>query len=140
VLSLSLANAYIGGTLLNGGTLDLKVLGAAGVGLITFGTGAETLMMEKAALSNVPGTTLNNFANIIQVTGVGDIIDLAGLTFAKKANVSYNTNTDILSVVSGGVTDNLTVVAPHGATFALSSDGVLGTDVTLIGIGHTGHA
>jgi hypothetical protein len=61
------------------------------------------------------------------------------LTFAKNAKVSYAPNTDVLAVTSGGVTDNLTVMAPHGATFALSSDGALGTDVTLIGIAHTGH-
>jgi autotransporter-associated beta strand protein len=143
VLTLSHANAYIGGTLLDGGTLDLAALGAASVGQITYGsTGTETLMIENAALSNAPGTTVNNFANIIQVTAVNDIIDLAGLTFSKKAHVSYDPNTDLLSVTSGGVTDNLTaVVAPHGATFALSSDGALGgTDITLIGIAHTGHA
>jgi hypothetical protein len=125
-----------------GGTLDVAVLGSAGAntGAITFGAGTtETLKLESAALSPV-SSTVNSFGNPIQVTGVNDIIDLAGLTFSKKAHVSYDPNTDLLSVTSGGVTDNLTVVAPHGATFALSSDGALGTDVTLIGIAHTGHA
>ena len=78
-------------------------------------------------------------ANFIQVTGVGNIIDVAGLSFDKHAKVLYDPNTDLLSVTSGGVTDNLTVAAPHGATIALSSDGALGTDVTLIGIAYTGH-
>jgi hypothetical protein len=123
---------------INGGTLDLAALGAAGAGQITFGAGTETLMIENAALFH-DSSTSNSFGNLIQVTGVGDIIDLAGLTFAKNAKVSYNPNTDILSVTSGGVTDNLTVVAPHGATFALSSDGAQGTDVTLVGVASPGH-
>ena len=72
--------------------------------------------------------------------GVNDIIDLTGLTFAKNAKVSYNPNTDQLAVTSGAVTDTLTVVAlPGGTTFAISSDGALGTDITLIGIATSGH-
>jgi autotransporter-associated beta strand protein len=134
VLTLSQSNnTYADGTFLNGGALDVAALGAAGTGQITYGTGVETLKIENVALSPV-SSTVNSFGNPIQVTGVGDIIDLTGLIFAKKATVSYNPNTDLLSVSSGGVTDNLTVAAPHGATFALSSDGTHGTDVTLIGI------
>jgi autotransporter-associated beta strand protein len=138
VLTLSHSNAYSGGTLLNGGTLDVAVLGAAGAGQITFGAGTEILKIENPALSHLTGT-LNSFGDPIQVTAVGDIIDLTGLSFAKHAKVSYSPKTDILSLTSGGVTDMLTVVAPHGATFALSSDGSHGTDITLIGIANTGH-
>jgi VCBS repeat-containing protein len=85
-------------------------------------------MIENAALSPLT-STLNSFGNPIQGIGVGDIIDLAGLTFAQDAKVSYDPSTDILSVTSGGVTDDLTVVVPQGVTFALSSDGSKGTDV-----------
>jgi autotransporter-associated beta strand protein len=141
VLTLAHSNAYSGGTLLNGGTLDVAALGAAGAGQITFGansTTGEILKIENAALSHVT-SALNSFGNPIQGIGVGDIIDLTGLTFAKNAKVSYNPNTDQLAVTSGGVTDALTVVAPQGATFALSSDGALGTDITLIGVAHSGH-
>ena len=138
MLTLSHSNAYSGGTLLNGGTLDLAALGAAGAGQITFGTGSEILKIENAALSPVT-SAINNFGNPIQGIGVGDIIDLPGLTFAKTAKVSYSPNTDQLAVTSGGVTDALTVVAPHGATFAISSDGSHGTDITLVGIANTGH-
>jgi autotransporter-associated beta strand protein len=138
VLTLFHSNAYSGGTFLNAGTLDLQVLGAAGAGQITFGAGAEILKIENAALSPLT-SSLNSFGNPIQVTAVGDIIDLTGLTFDKHAKVSFDPKADILSVTSGGVTDNLTVVAPQGATFALSSDGANGTDVTLVGVAHTGH-
>jgi autotransporter-associated beta strand protein len=139
VLTLSHSNAYSGGTLINGGTLDLAALGAAGAGQITFGTGSQILKIENAALSPVTNT-INTFGNPIQGIGVGDIIDLTGLTFAKGAKVSYNPNTDQLAVTSGGVTDALTaVLAPQGATFALSSDGANGTDITVVGVAHGGH-
>jgi hypothetical protein len=139
VLTLSHSNAYSGGTLLNGGTLDFAALGAAGSGQITFGANSEILKIENAALSAVTGT-LESFGNPIQGFGVNDIIDLTGLTFAKNAKVSYNPNTDQLAVTSGAVTDTLTVVAlPGGTTFAISSDGALGTDITLIGIATSGH-
>jgi len=139
VLTLSQSNnTYLGGTFLNGGTLDVAALGAAGAGQITFGgPSTDILKIENAALS--PVGTVNSFGNHIQGIGVGDIIDLAGLAFAKNAKVSYAPNTDLLSVTSQGVTDNLTVAAPQGATFALSSDGAHGTDVTLVGVANGGH-
>ena len=137
-LTLSQVNTYSGGTSLNGGTLDLAALSAAGTGAITFGDGTEVLKIENAALTAV-SSNQNTFGNLILDIGVGDVIDLAGLTFAKNAKISYNPKTDILTVTSGGVTDTLTLVAPQGAQFALSSDGSNGTDITLIGVAHEGH-
>jgi autotransporter-associated beta strand protein len=137
-LTLGHVNAYSGGTLLDGGTIDLAVLGAAGPGSITFGAGGgETLQIANAALSVVT-PRLNNFGNTIQSLGANDIIDLDGLVFAKHASVSYDATTDLLKVASGGITDTLTLTTtatkPVSGNFQLSADAQGGTEITLIGI------
>lgn len=117
-LTLSNTNTYSGRTVINGGTLDLAALQAAGVNSISFGAGSDTLKIENAALAAEP--SVNSFGNAIQGFGVGDIIDLTGLTFAKGATASYNPHTDVLTVTSGGVADTMTLIHP-GATTSLSS-------------------
>ena len=74
-LTLSDANSYSGGTSLDGGTLDLAALGAAGTNAITFATGIDTLKIEAAALSD------HTFGNTINSLSFGDVIDLLGLPF-----------------------------------------------------------
>ena len=128
-LTLSHSNSYSGGTSLQGGTLDLSALKAAGTSSITFGTGSESLKIENAALS------ADNFGNTVQSFGSGDAIDLTGLIFATGAAATYNTSTHILAVTSGGVTDTLHLADPAGAMFAVSGDGASGTKVTLAGVG-----
>jgi len=108
------------------GTLDVAALGAAGTGAITFAHGTETLAIENAALSN------HNFGNSIVNFSTGELIDLAGLTFAQGAAASYDSTTHILSVTSGGVTDKLTLITPGVGTFRPINDGHGGTEIELV--------
>jgi autotransporter-associated beta strand protein len=123
-------NTYSGGTILEGGTLDLATLGAAGSGDITFGGGAkhniETLMIENAALLGHVFTTNN-----IDFFGKHDVLDLSGLHFHAGASAKYHPATDILDVRSGHVTDILALLSPHGTHFVAAKDGHGGTKVTL---------
>lgn len=118
-------NTYSGGTLLDGGALNVTQVGAAGIFAIGFGTGNQTLKIQNTALSS------HNFANLITNLGIGDAIDLAGLKFAAgaKATLSFNT----LSVKSGHVTDTLSLLGsdPTG-TFKVKNDGHGGSKVVLV--------
>ena len=119
VLTLSHSfNSYSGGISLNDGTLDVGALGAAGTGKITFGAGSETLSIENAALAN------NNFGNIIDHFGAGDVIDLTGLASPKGVTASYNPATSILTVTATatGQTDTLTLTNPAGTIFSAVAD------------------
>jgi autotransporter-associated beta strand protein len=131
VLTLSHSNnTYSGGTFLNGGTLDLAAMGAAGAGAIKFGnTGSEILKIEDAALSG------HAFGNTIDSFGIHDVIDLPNLMFFKGATASYDSGTQKLTVTSGSVTDTLTLTNP-GLTsltgFVANSDGASGTKIELV--------
>jgi autotransporter-associated beta strand protein len=125
-LTLSDANSYSGGTSLDGGTLDLAALGAAGTKTITFAKGSEILKIENAALS------ADTFSNSINSFGVGDVIDLPGLAFATGATASFNNRTHKLAVTSNGVTDTLTLTNPEFTKFVAISDGGGGTEIELV--------
>jgi autotransporter-associated beta strand protein len=136
-LTLSFAgNTYSGGTAVEGGTLGLAALGAAGTGDITFKDGAkhniETLIIENAALSGHVFTTNN-----IDLFGKHTVLDLSGLKFHKGATAKYHPATHILDVHSGGVTDVFKLLSPAGTHFKAASDGHGGTKVTLNPPHHT---
>jgi autotransporter-associated beta strand protein len=116
-LTLSDTNGYSGGTSLDGGTLDLAAVGAAGKTTITFAKGSEILKIENAALS------ADTFGNTIHSFGVGDVIDLPGLAFATGATALFNSATHKLAVTSNGVTDILTLANPAFTKFVAISDG-----------------
>ncbi len=128
-LTLSNSNAFSGGVSLDGGALDLSAAGAAGADAITFGGDDETLRIENAALS------ANTFGNSIADFGEGDVIDLAGLSLGKGgATAQYDAGTDTLTVMSGGITDTLTLTTPIIATdaaFQAIGDKATGTEVIL---------
>jgi autotransporter-associated beta strand protein len=128
-------NTYSGGTTLEGGTLDLIAIGAAGTSDITFEGGAkhniETLKIENAALFG------HHFTNNIDFFGKHNILDLSGLKFHKGATAKYHPATDILDVNSGTVTDKFTLVSPLGTHFVAAKDGHGGTKVTLDPPAHT---
>ena len=126
MLTLSDTNSYSGGTSLDGGTLDLAALGAAGTNMITFAAGIGILKIEAAALS------AHTFGNTIHSLGVGDVIDLTALAFATGATAIFNAGTHTLSVTSNGVIDTLTLTNPEFTTFVAISDGTGGTEVELI--------
>ena len=122
-------NTYSGGTTLQGGTLDLAAIGAAGTGNITFQSGGkhniETLKIENAALLG------HHFTNKIDNFGKHDFLDLTGLHFHAGATAKYHPATDVLDVHSGHGTDKLTLVSPHGTHFEAASDHHGGTEVFL---------
>ena len=116
-MELSATNTYEDGTELNGGTLDLAARGSAGTGATTFGSGAQTLRIEKAALSH------HKFGNEIDAFGAGDYIELPGLKFVKGAKATYKANSHSLKVVSGKETDKFTLVNPESTKFKVVKDG-----------------
>jgi autotransporter-associated beta strand protein len=124
-LALSHANnTYSGGTTLAAGTFDVAALGAAGTGAISF-AGRATLRIENAALDG------RAFDNPIIAFGKHDVIDLAGLHFHAGATARYHPATHHLTVHSGGTTDVLTLLSPHGTHFRAVTDHHGGTDILL---------
>ena len=119
-------NTYSGGTTLEGGTFDVARLGAAGTGAIAF-AGRATLKVENTALSSHVFAT-----NPIDFFAKHDVLDLTGLHFHAGAKATYHKASHHLTVHSGGVTDTLTLLSPHGTHFETASDHHLGTDVFLM--------
>jgi hypothetical protein len=118
-------NTYSGGTKLEGGgTLDVAAIDAAGTGPISFAGKAKLLIESTALLGHV-------FTNNIDFFGKGDVLDLTGLRFHRGASATYHRAGHHLKVHSGHVTDTLNLFGPHGAHFAVASDGHGGTKVTL---------
>jgi autotransporter-associated beta strand protein len=124
-LVLSADNAYSGSTTLRSGTLDLTAHSAAGTGAVTF-KGSATLEIANAALSS------NVFGNSIDTFGPHDVLDLSGLHFHAGATATYHKAAHHLTVESGGVTDTLALLSPHGTHFTTANDGHGGTDVFLL--------
>ena len=113
VLTLSDTNSYSGGTSLDGGTLDLAALDAAGTNPITFAKGGEITKIENAALS------ADTFGNTINRFGLGDAIDLAGIGFGARTTLGYSENSSgtggTLTVSDGADAAAITLLGPlHG--------------------------
>jgi autotransporter-associated beta strand protein len=122
-------NTYSGGTTIEQGAFEVAAIGAAGPGAITFATAGRTkatLEIDNAALS------AHHFANPIDNIGKHDLLDLTGLHFHPGARATYHRANHHLTVQSGGVTDTLTLLSPHGTHFATASDHHGGTDVFLV--------
>ena len=121
-------NTYSGGTYVQGGTLDLAAVGAAGTGFVQC-TQPATVKIENQAMSG------RVFANPIGFElGIKSIIDLAGLKFHPGATAKYHPAGHHLTVHSGHVTDTL-ILEPSflvGAHFHASSDRHGGTKVTVV--------
>ena len=138
-------NTFSGGTTLEGsGTLELNHSGAGGTGGITFGGGANRLLIESSDLGD-GGTFANTITNFVS----GDVIDLAGLTFHSGATATFNGS--VLTVISGGATDSLnTTSAPSSLdvvedagggsevidpVFTITSTADLANDLNAINVG-----
>ena len=119
-LRLATVNTYSGGTLLNGGTLELGNKDSAGAGAITFGSGAQTLQLDGSG-----GLTAS-----IQGFGFGDTIDFRTIAFL-GVTTSYAGGR--LTVTNGdGVTETVALNTPApGSRFLLIADGAGGTNVSL---------
>jgi autotransporter-associated beta strand protein len=118
-------NTYSGGTTLKSGVLDLAAVKAAGTGAITFTAGRQTLKIENAGLS------AHHLGNPIDFFGKHDVLDITGLHFHAGASAKYHRGSQLLTVRSGGETDTLTLLSPHGTHFTVANDGRGGSKVTL---------
>ncbi|MGY2048071.1 S8 family serine peptidase [Methylobacterium sp. JK268] len=132
--SLTLAGAdstYSGGTLLNGGTLELAARGAAGTGAISFGRGAQTLKVDQAALGAGAGHDLGNL--LAGFAADGDVIDVCGIGSNAVARFDYPSDTLRLTDAAGGTCyATLHLTGDFGGKrFTASSDGAGGTKVAL---------
>ena len=140
VLSLSGQSLYYGGTLLNGGTLDLAgattlsgsiiASGAAGTGGITFGSGAQTLVVEHVALGSDRAYTLAYTLTAFG-KGDGDIIDVRdapGIPVGPAPAHTYTTDYDAaagtLTVMEDGAVDATLKIGTGyaGVTFTATVD------------------
>ncbi|MCB1489211.1 MAG: hypothetical protein KDJ88_17365 [Bauldia sp.] len=136
--TLQAANTYAGGTLLAGGTLVLAAASAAGSGDITFGDGAQMLVIGEEALNPVAlSNATASFGNEIVDFGAGDSIDLADLAFAAGASADYDAATGLLTVSSYGVSYQLMLVDPEATAFSVESDGAGGTSIVFKNVGVT---
>nr|WP_301301838.1 amidase family protein [Methylorubrum extorquens] len=122
------ANRFAGGIQLKAGTLALDGAGAAGLGTIRFEAGPQTLVLDAAAFqAGVFGGTIARF-------GTADTISLADLAYTAGATAQYDPTAQALTVVSGGLTRQLTLSELGRGGFTLASDPAGGTRVLLTGV------
>ncbi|BDL39135.1 amidase family protein [Methylorubrum sp. GM97] len=122
------ANRFAGGIQLKAGTLALDGAGAAGLGTIRFEAGPQTLVLDAAAFqAGVFGGTIARF-------GTADTISLADLAYSTGATAQYDPTAQALTVVSGGLTRQLTLSELGRGGFTLASDPAGGTRVLLTGV------
>jgi autotransporter-associated beta strand protein len=128
-LVLDAANTYSGGTTIEGGsTLEIGPNGSAGSGLITFGSGNNTLRIDGASLPTAPNALLGGD----EVLGFapGDLFDLAGIGYANGATAEVVGSQ--LEIADNGQTFLINLADPSayaGDTFAVVSDGTSGSYV-----------
>ncbi|WP_146089997.1 Hint domain-containing protein, partial [Rhodoblastus sphagnicola] len=113
------ANTFVGGILLEGGTLELASSGAAGAGALTFVNDAKLV---------IDGTAMP--ANLISGFAAGDVIDLTGVAFTDET--ATLDSSDALHFTENGQTYTLQFdAAAAGLSFSATSDGAAGTDITV---------
>ncbi|WP_155935214.1 hypothetical protein [Methylobacterium sp. 10] len=138
-IALEVQNTYTGGTVIDGGTLELGAAGAAGTGDITFAAdSAGTLKLDAAV------TRSSALLNGISGLAAGDAIDLAGVAYQQGAMTQDIGAPGSLPTAAGGTaasqvligngTDHAVLaiegLAPQAA-LTLASDGQGGTLVSL---------
>jgi autotransporter-associated beta strand protein len=125
-LTLAGVNTYTGGTRIAEGVL--AVAADAGLGPIRFEAGPQTLVLDAAAFqAGVFGGTIARF-------GTADTISLADLAYSAGATAQYDPTAQALTVVSGGLTRQLTLSELGRGGFTLASDPAGGTRVLLTGV------
>lgn len=120
-------NAYTGGTDIQGGTLKIAALGAAGSGTISFDTNNQTLKLAQVAFS------AHVFANDIDAMGIGDKIDLSGLKFTPHTHaiLTGGTLSATIEVTNGSTHDTLDLSNLEDTVFKVKNDGHGGTLLVL---------
>jgi autotransporter-associated beta strand protein len=127
LLTLSHAGStFTGGVVIEGGTVEVSAVGAAGTGAITFAdvstsvaADAGILQIDNSALTGA-GTATESFANTIAGVSGQDIIDLSGLTYdnvpgpAVGGSLSFHNGQ--LFVTEGNVTVALTIAGLNATT------------------------
>ena len=121
-LALAGANSYSGGTVIEGGTLDLRTNAAAGSGAISFTAGSAEILEYDASPSD------GSLANALTGFGNGDSLDLAGLGYQPSATAALSGGT--LTVTSGSATESFALTNPAFTNLSVASDGRSGTLVT----------
>ncbi|MCG5246038.1 amidase family protein [Methylorubrum extorquens] len=122
------ASRFAGGIQLKAGTLALDGAGAAGLGTIRFEAGPQTLVLDAAAFQ------AGVFEGTIARFGTADTISLADLAYSAGATAQYDPTAQALTVVSGGLTRQLTLSEVGRGGFTLASDQAGGTRVLLTGV------
>ncbi|MFG5117285.1 Ig-like domain-containing protein [Methylorubrum sp. POS3] len=131
-LTLSGANSFAGGLALNAGTLDVAASGAAGTGAITFGSGAQALVIEQAALAQTGGTY--DFANHLKGFGLGDTVRLIGV--GNETSVAYDGSSGTLTLTGEAGSEAVTLHVeasqpPAGYAYGVTADGAGGAILAL---------
>jgi autotransporter-associated beta strand protein len=119
-------NGFSGDIILRDGALVLAKAWAAGTGNIVFDTGAQTLIVNNAALNN--GALANHLVSF----GAEDRIDLSGVAFTAGATATYNAAKHTLSVKSKGGTGKFILDNPDVMQFAAIGDGHGGTAIVAL--------
>ena len=112
-------SSYSGGTVLDGGALELGALGAAGTGAIAFG-GPAQLILDAAAFGSDGA-----LANVLDRLGAGDTIDFKDAAFGSGDTAALSGDT--IALAFGSADYSLTLGGALQATLALASDGAGGT-------------
>ena len=119
--TLSAANTYTGGTLIEAGSLTLQASSAAGSGAIDLASPAVKLII---GANDVPANVITGFA-------LGETIDLQGIGLATDPMLGIG-NHLIIQGSTGPITLNLDpTVSYANDAFILQSDGGTGTNLTM---------
>ena len=112
------------GTTISNGSLDLAIGGSLGTGPVTFLGSAGALEIDDTSMPN----------NVISGFNIGDVIDLASITFDSAGDATLSAG-NVLQIVENGQTNQLNFAASenfNGKQFQLSADNGVGTIITLI--------
>ena len=120
---------YSGGTTIRDGTVDLASSGGIGAGAVTFSGsfGHFATFAIEASQQPANGAT---FSNVLRDFDHYDALDLRGLAWTASATATYDAASHLLSVNSGGRTENFTLSGTVAPQYFAHSDGHGGTVVT----------
>jgi hypothetical protein len=125
-VELKVAESYSSGTNIYDGTLEIAPGASAGSGIITLNRAAATSFASLQV--DGPITNGGTFANTIADFGIGDTIDLRGLSYVTGAVANvFGTS---LVLTDGGTVAHFNLSGATATTFRVSSDGAGGTQIT----------